>query len=125
MRIMITTTLAVLILCGCATNPNARAIARLNEQIEDFNREPLGLEKVESRVAHLKYDEVKKQIACIDRHGKAILTLAAQPDGTFRGQLQSETVSPANAESYGHWFLSHDIQLEKGLFHPAAGGYRR
>lgn len=122
MRTMITTALAVLVLSGCATNPHARAIERLNEQIEEFNREPRAFEKVESRVSHLKYDQVKKQIVCTDRQGMTILTLAEQPDGSFKGQLQSETVAPPNAEGYGHWILSHDVQLEKGEFQQTSAG---
>lgn len=125
MRTMISTALAVLVLSGCVTNPHGRAIARLNQQIEEFNREPMALEKVESRVAYLRHDEVRKQIVCTDRNGKTILTLDEQPDGTFKGQLQSETVAPANAEGEGHWMLSHDVQLEKGLFQPRSAAYRR
>ena len=125
MRTMITTVLVVLLSSGCATNPHARAIERVNKQIEEFNREPMALVKVESLVAHLRYDDVKKQIICTDNHGKTILTLAEQPDGSFKGQLQSETVAPPNAEGYGHWFLSHEVQLEKGEFQQNPALYRR
>jgi len=119
------TVLTAFALGGCATSPHARVMARLNGQIEAFNREPLVLEKVESRVAHLKYDEVRKQIVCTDRNGKTILTLTEQPDGRFRGQLQSETVAPPNADGNGHWILSRNVQLEKGEFRPETAGYRR
>jgi len=122
MRILITTVLAALLLGGCVTNPHARVMERLNEQIEEFNREPLALVKVESRVTQLKYDERKKAIICTDRHGKTILTMSEQPDGSFKGQLQSETVAPPNAEGYGHWILSHDVQLEKGEFQQNSAG---
>ena len=122
MRILIITVLAVLVFSGCVTNPHVHAIERLNNQIEEFNHEPRALEKVETRVAHLKYDEIKKLIACTDKHGKVILTLAEQPDGSFKGQLQSETVAPPNAEGYGHWILSHDVQLKKGEFQQLSAG---
>lgn len=103
-----------------STQPYARAIAKVNAEIDKFNRSWQVLEKIE-RVTRMESSENQKQIACFDKNGKSVLVLQPQGDGNFWGKLHSDAPPPAGAP-HGSYGIIVELHVEQELFQPTSSG---
>lgn len=119
MKRIATCILLLVLVAGCATQQHAQAIAKVNSDIEAFNQSPGVLLPIERRVAKIVLSSRDGSAKCVDENGHVIVELTRQPDGSYKGQLMSETFAPADAgesETLGHWYISHEVQIEKEMF---------
>jgi hypothetical protein len=101
-----------------SAQPYARAIAKVNAEIEKFNQDWRVLDKVEQRVARMEISANQEQVVCFDKDGKSFLVLARQQDGSFWGQLRSSAPPPPGAR-HGSYGIIAELHVDKDLFQPA------
>jgi hypothetical protein len=115
MKSITTCLLFLAFVAGCATQQYGQAIAKVNSEIEAFNREPRNMDPLKQRVARIEFSESGDRAICFDKKGKAFLELEKQPDGRFKGKLSAEAV-PFDSEHDGQWFMSSEFIVEKEMF---------